>query len=195
MSQETQLNKLDGRMTDEDSRLVDSILNDLNTPQMGQQQMGQQQATSSVQKQCGQMNRPRPQPSHHRHQGQCNRTKIRRSRTIISNGTCPQRSHTTQVKRRKLTLNQGCVIPDVSAAQIEGRSDCAENCGNRRITPKPVPIRNRSSPANGSLDQRCRCREQCSNLQGIAHCPNRSMDGSPSVTTPCTESSPHRTPR
>lgn len=55
MSQETPLNKLNGGgMNDEDSRLVDSILNDLNDTnqggqppmrqqQMGQQQMGQQQ--------------------------------------------------------------------------------------------------------------------------------------------------------
>ena len=54
MSQETPLNKLNGSgMNDEDSRLVDSILNDLNDtnqgqppmsqPQMGQPQMGQPQ--------------------------------------------------------------------------------------------------------------------------------------------------------
>jgi hypothetical protein len=46
MSQETPLNKLGNSMNDEDSRLVDSILNDLNSSggrQMGGQQMGGQQ--------------------------------------------------------------------------------------------------------------------------------------------------------
>ncbi len=52
MSQETSINGLGNSMNDEDSQLVDSILNDLNSgggqqqmsqQQMGQQQMGQQQ--------------------------------------------------------------------------------------------------------------------------------------------------------
>ena len=53
MSQETSLNDLGRTMNDEDSQLVDSILNDLNStnkqqmgqPQMGQPQMAQQQMT------------------------------------------------------------------------------------------------------------------------------------------------------
>lgn len=76
MSQETPLNKLNGGgMNDEDSRLVDSILNDLNDTnqggqppmrqqQMGQQQMGQQQMG---QQQMGQQQMGQPPLTEEQH--------------------------------------------------------------------------------------------------------------------------------
>lgn len=68
MSHETQIGNLSGGISEEDSKLVDSILNDLNShqnensrQQMPQQQMPQQQMPQQQMPQQGQMQVPRDQ--------------------------------------------------------------------------------------------------------------------------------------
>ena len=51
MSQETNIDRLSGGISDEDAKLVDSILNDLQQPQQGQQQQGPQQGQQGPQQQ------------------------------------------------------------------------------------------------------------------------------------------------
>ena len=57
MSQETQIGNLSGGISDEDSKLVDSILNDLNSHSEGQQQQQPQPQQQPQQGEMGQMPR------------------------------------------------------------------------------------------------------------------------------------------
>ena len=63
MSQETQIGNLSGGISDEDSRLVDSILNDLNGPQQqgSQQQQGPPQQQGPQQGPSQQQGGPTPE--------------------------------------------------------------------------------------------------------------------------------------
>jgi len=69
MSQETQIGNLNSGISDEDSRLVDSILNDLNQGPQQQQQQQQQQPQQQQQQQQPQQQQPQqdmPSPEQQR---------------------------------------------------------------------------------------------------------------------------------
>ena len=64
MSQETQIGNLGGGISDEDAKLVDSILNDINStgPQQGQQGQPQQEPPQQGQPNMGQQGGQQPSP-------------------------------------------------------------------------------------------------------------------------------------
>ena len=102
MSQETQIGNLSGGISDEDSKLVDSILNDLNSHSEGQQQQQQQpQQQPQQQGEMGQMPRQELTPEQMR-QIQMQRQMAMQQQQLMQQQEMAQRMAAQQMAEKQM---------------------------------------------------------------------------------------------
>jgi len=124
MSQETQIGNLGGGISDEDSKLVDSILNDINSsggPQQGQQQQGQQQ---QGQQQQGQQQQQQPSPEQIKmmQQQQAMRQQQMAQQQALAQQQA-QQQNLTQESQQKMNIIQGSGSGDiVESIKLEAKN-------------------------------------------------------------------------
>jgi len=101
MSQETQIGNLSGGISDEDSKLVDSILNDLNSHSEGQQQQQQQPQQQPQQGEMGQMPRQELTPEQMR-QIQMQRQMAMQQQQLMQQQEMAQRMAAQQMAEKQM---------------------------------------------------------------------------------------------
>jgi hypothetical protein len=101
MSQETQIGNLSGGISDEDSKLVDSILNDLNSHSEGQQQQQPQQHQQPQQGEMGQMPRQELTPEQMR-QIQMQRQMAMQQQQLMQQQEMAQRMAAQQMAEKQM---------------------------------------------------------------------------------------------
>ena len=101
MSQETQIGNLSGGISDEDSKLVDSILNDLNSHSEGQQQQQPQPQQQPQQGEMGQMPRQELTPEQMR-QIQMQRQMAMQQQQLMQQQEMAQRMAAQQMAEKQM---------------------------------------------------------------------------------------------
>lgn len=101
MSQETQIGNLSGGISDEDSKLVDSILNDLNSHSEGQQQQQQHPQQQPQQGEMGQMPRQELTPEQMR-QIQMQRQMAMQQQQLMQQQEMAQRMAAQQMAEKQM---------------------------------------------------------------------------------------------